>query len=191
MTENLSPDLIKEFVLNAHGNLSRVKELLSEHPDLLHRSHQWGEDDFESPIQAAAHVGSRDVALYLLEKGAEYDITVAAMLGNADDVKRLLEEDPARAKAVGAHGIPLMPHAAFSGDTAITQMVLDHGSRDGISMAVFSAIAGGHAEMVQWLLANGANVRDAQNYQGKTPLQIAEETGQTTIAAILRDHVAD
>src|SRR6185369_9343473 len=110
-----SPEQLREFVIAGHWNLARVQEMLSQFPELLNVSYQWGENDYETAIQAAAHVGSAHVAEFLLTQGAPLEICTAAMLGRRDEVQRLLAEDPARIHARGAHAIPLLAHADLSG----------------------------------------------------------------------------
>ena len=72
-----------------HGDLEKVQELLVESPSLLHASYNWGGSDWESALGASAHVGRKDIALYLLEKGARMDI-FAAMLGELEVVQAIL-----------------------------------------------------------------------------------------------------
>ena len=55
--------------------------MLAENPELLDVQHQWGENDYERPIQAAAHVGNVPIAEFFLEQGVQLDIHTAAMLG--------------------------------------------------------------------------------------------------------------
>src|SRR5215470_9506532 len=103
-------DEIRYFVIAGHGNLQKVKEMILATPELLNASHRWGDNDFETAIQAAAQVGSVSVAEFLLERGAPLEICTAAMLGRSDFVKNKLVADPSKANSVGAHGIPLLPH---------------------------------------------------------------------------------
>lgn len=187
---DLSPDLIREFVLASHFNFEKVQTLLAEHPDLLNAAHQWGENDFEDGLGAAAHVGNRPIAEFLISQGAPSNICVAAMLGNFAAVKALLDTSALLANANGAHGISVMFHAALSGDTSIAQLLKDRGSVEGYSHALFAAIMKQHAGMVEWLLNNGASPTEAKDYEGKTPLQRALATDQTEIAALLRQHGA-
>lgn len=61
-------EIVKEFVGVSHSNLDRVKEMLENDPQLLHVSYDWGGGDYESGIEAAGHVGNKDIAGYLLSK---------------------------------------------------------------------------------------------------------------------------
>ena len=49
-----TPEFIREYVIAAHFNLDRVKELLAEHPSLLNIDNQWGPDDFEDELGTAS-----------------------------------------------------------------------------------------------------------------------------------------
>jgi hypothetical protein len=114
----ISADLVHDLVLNAHGNLPRVQELLQQEPALVHAVWDWGAGDFESGLGAAAHMGRPDIALYLLERGARMDIFTAAMLGDVTIVRALLEAYPAMREFPGAHGITLLAHAKAGGEAA-------------------------------------------------------------------------
>lgn len=114
----LAPDLVSEFVRKAHSDIDRVKELLAAEPKLVNACWDWGGGDFESGLGAAAHTGRREIALLLLDHGARLDIFAAAMLGQLDVVKTALTAFPHAAKALGAHGIPLLTHAKMGGELA-------------------------------------------------------------------------
>jgi hypothetical protein len=114
----LDGELVKEFVGNSHGDLARVQELLAQEPALLNASWDWGGGDWENGLEAAAHMGRRDIALYLLEQGARMNIYVAAMLGELDIVKAIATVEPAVFTKLGVHGIPLLQHAVAGGDHA-------------------------------------------------------------------------
>mgnify|MGYP003542191442 CR=1 FL=1 len=91
-----------------------VRTLLAAHPELLNARSPLD----ESALGAAAHVGNREVARFLLDQGAPLEICTAAMLADRAAVAAFLE-DPAQARAVGAHGIPLLTHAKMGGDNAL------------------------------------------------------------------------
>lgn len=114
----LPDDLVREFVTKAHGDLAAVKELLSTESALIGAAWDWGGGDFESGLGAAAHVGRRDIAEYLLAHGAKMDLFAAAMLGKLEIVKAILADDPEARHLKGAHGIPLIRHAENGGEPA-------------------------------------------------------------------------
>jgi hypothetical protein len=111
----LETTLIQEFVAQSHGNLERIGELLAQEPALINASWDWGGGDWETGLGAAAHMGRKDIANYLLENGARLDLFAAAMLGKLDIVKAALEVYPAVINTPGPHGIPLIAHAKAGG----------------------------------------------------------------------------
>ena len=115
----LEASLVQDFVGNAHGNLERVKELLAQEPALINSVWDWGGGDFETGLGAAAHMGRRDIASFLLENGARLDLFAAAMLGNLEIVKATLETYPDALNVLGPHGIPLIAHALAGGNDAV------------------------------------------------------------------------
>jgi len=107
----IAPELVKEMVMAAHGDLPKVKELLEKEPKLVNAVWDWGGGDFESALGGAAHTGSKEIALALLAGGARMDVFCAAMLGKLDVVKAAVAAFPEIVKVPGPHGIPLVAHA--------------------------------------------------------------------------------
>lgn len=114
----IAPELVHEFVGNAHGDLQRVQQLLAQEPMLVNAAWDWGGGDWETGLGAASHMGRRDIALYLLENGARMDIFAAAMLGHAEIVRAILNTYPEMRHHKGPHGIPLLAHAKAGGEEA-------------------------------------------------------------------------
>jgi hypothetical protein len=114
----IEPELVAEFVLKAHGDLGVVKQLLEQEPAIVNAAWDWGGGDWETAVGAAAHVGRRDIAEYLLEHGARLDVFAAAMLGETEIVRAMLESQPGLRDARGPHGIPLIAHAEAGGEQA-------------------------------------------------------------------------
>lgn len=114
----IEPELVAEFVLKAHGDLGVVKQLLEQEPAIVNAAWDWGGGDWETALGAAAHVGRRDIAEYLLEHGARLDVFAAAMLGETEIVRAMLESQPGLRDARGPHGIPLIAHAEAGGEQA-------------------------------------------------------------------------
>ncbi len=110
--------LIQDFVIFAHMDLEMVKKLLEREPGLLHSHMDWGGGDFESALGAASHMGRRDIAEFLLSKGARIDVFCATMLGQLEVVKGLLIAFPLLIDAKGPHGIGLHLHAKMGGKEA-------------------------------------------------------------------------
>ena len=114
----LGVTLVQDFVIFAHCEFDMVKLLLEKYPAVLNATVDWGAGDWESGLGGAAHMGRRDIAQYLLDKGARIDVFAAAMLGHLDVVKGLLAAHPNMIDAKGPHGIPLVAHAKAGGKEA-------------------------------------------------------------------------
>lgn len=114
----LNPDLVKEFVIAGHGNLNKVTDLLAQQPGLLNAAWDWGGGDFETALGGAGHMGNREIADFLLSKGARMDVFAAAMLGRLDVVKSILTAFPDLKSSKGPHGIRLIHHATKGGENA-------------------------------------------------------------------------
>jgi hypothetical protein len=110
--------LVKDFVIAGHGNLQKTEQMLVENPTLLNASWDWGNGDFESAIEGAGHVGNRELAEFLLSRGARLNIFAAAMLGKLDIVKSTLTAFPNLKTSKGPHGLMLIHHATKGGDGA-------------------------------------------------------------------------
>jgi ankyrin repeat protein len=111
----IAMEMVKEFVRLAHSDLGKVKEMLSAQPLLLNSSWDWGGGDFETALGAAGHMGLKEMAGYLLDKGARSDIFVLTMLGKTAIVKSMLYDFPALLNAAGPHGFTLLHHAEKGG----------------------------------------------------------------------------
>jgi hypothetical protein len=111
-------EIVKEFVGASHGKFDRVKEMLEENHLLLHVSYDWGGGDYESGIEAAGHVGNKEIANYLLAKGARYNVYLASMLGHLDIVKQVLTFNPALLNSKGPHGFTMLHHANKGGEVS-------------------------------------------------------------------------
>lgn len=120
----LDPELVRDFVGAAHGNIEKAATLLAGNPTLANAAWDWGGGDWETALGAAAHTGRRDIADLLLAQGARMDVFAAAMLGHLDLVRSHLAAVPAALDLPGPHGIPLITHARMGGAAAAP--VLDY-----------------------------------------------------------------
>src|ERR1044072_711790 len=87
MTKEPAQEQVREFVLSAHGNLPQLKELLQANPDLLNARYM---EFNETALEAASHMGRREIAEYLLRAGAPLTICAASMRGVAGQVEEFL-----------------------------------------------------------------------------------------------------
>jgi hypothetical protein len=118
------PELAREMVTVAHFNAKRVKELADARPALARAAVDWGFGDWEDALGAASHVGNREIAEYLLSKGARPSIFSAAMLGQLDVVRAFVAAQPGVQRTAGPHSISLLSHARAGGKQA--QAVFDY-----------------------------------------------------------------
>jgi hypothetical protein len=109
---------VKEFVGASHGKFDVVKKLLEEFPNLLYCSWDWSGGDFETGLEAAGHVGNKEIANHLLGLGGRPNIFVMTMLGQTALVKPILEAYPQFLNSKGPHGLTLLHHAQKGGDGA-------------------------------------------------------------------------
>jgi len=114
----LDSSLVQEFVAKAHGDIDRVKELLTQEPSLINATWDWGGGDFETALGAASHMGRKDIANFLLEHNARLDLFAAAMLGKLEIIKAALLVYPEAINVPGPHGISLIKHAEVGGEDA-------------------------------------------------------------------------
>jgi hypothetical protein len=112
------PELVKEVVAVAHGNLARVTELVTARPALARASWDWGYGDWETPIDAASHVGNRPIAEFLIAHGARPTVFTAVMMGQLALVKGFVEASPGMRRMRGPHGLTMVAHARAGGAAA-------------------------------------------------------------------------
>lgn len=112
------PELVREMVTVAHGNVKRVRELVDARPSLAKAAWDWGFGDWETALGAASHVGNREIAEYLIAHGARPSLFSATMLGQLEVVKAFVTAQPGVQRIAGPHSISLLSHAKAGGATA-------------------------------------------------------------------------
>ena len=113
-----APAMVREMVVVSHGNAKRVRELVEAHPALARAAIDWGFGDWEDALGAASHTGNREIADYLISRGARPTIFSAAMLGQLDAVKAFIAATPGAQRIGGPHSISLLSHAKAGGAAA-------------------------------------------------------------------------
>jgi hypothetical protein len=124
------PAIVKEMVGVSHGNVARVKELVSARPALARAAWEWGYGDWETALGAASHVGNKEIARILLDNGAHPTIFSAAMLGQLEVVKTFIAAAPGIQRTRGPHGITLLAHARAGGSAEMLQYLESLGDAD-------------------------------------------------------------
>jgi ankyrin repeat protein len=181
---------IREFVIAAHSDLSKVKSLLAENPEYLNTFYAWSESDHESAIMAAAHMGNKPIAEYLIALGAPMEICTAAMLGRTDEVRAELSANPALIHARGAHQIPLLAHAALGGSVELVQMLVTRGAQEGLAFALGNAVMLNDEPLARWLLENTKPDLAWKNWEQTSVLSVAEFVGNDALTTLLLAHGA-
>lgn len=126
----IKTEIVKEFVGVCHGKIDRAKEMLENDHLLLHVSFDWGGGDYESGIEAAGHVGNKEIAAYLLSKGARYNIYLACMLGHLDVVKQVLTFNASLLNSKGPHGFTMLHHAQKGQAVAVEEYLKSLGAAE-------------------------------------------------------------
>ena len=176
--------IIDELVGNAHGNLARVQEILTKHPELINVSATWK----ETPIEAATQMGNRDLMQYLIDHGAPIDFFTALAMGQVDKARAELKADPELAQSRGVHDLPVLYFAAIGGSVPAAHMLLDAGAdvnaKAEAAAPIHGAVMGGNPEMVRFLVEGGADV-SLPDYKGRDARSLALDMGRTDIAKLL------
>lgn len=134
----LPHDKVQSVVGFAHRNLDEVRKLVEETPLLVNACLDQGGGDFETPLEAAAHTGRRNIAEYLLSKGARPSMYAAGMLGQLSLVQAFLAIDPKAHEVPGPHGFTLLHCVKQGGEAA--KPVLDWLLAQGVPDVTFRAL---------------------------------------------------
>jgi len=105
--------------------------MLEEYPNLIFSRYDWGNGDFEEAIEGAGHVANKEIANYLIEKGARPNLFVLTMLGETSIVKSVIEKYPSLLTAKGPHGLSLLHHATKGGEGS--KELLEYFKQKGLS----------------------------------------------------------
>ena len=109
--------------------------------------------------------GDFETARMLKGRGAAYDVVIAAALGDLDDVRRLLDENPDRIAGARPCGKRALSSAVEFGHTPIVQLLLERGADPNApegptaprGVALHAAARAGDRALVEQLLAHGAD----------------------------------
>ena len=129
------------------------------------RPDAWYRPVGQRPIDLALKRNDFDMVRVLLAGGAKLTFDVAAAMGDADEVGRILDSDPAALSALGDEAGRPMGEAARRGHIGVVRTLLAHGVdpnlRDGRDApqgkALWHAAQRGDSEMARMLLEAGAD----------------------------------
>lgn len=141
----------------------------------------------ETPIEAATQMGDRPIIDFLLERGAPIDFFTACVLGRADEVRRELAANPARATERGIHDLPTLYFAAIGSQLTVAELLLASGAgvndRCPSAAPIHGAVMGRSPEMIRWLLERGADP-EAPDYEGRSAPALARAMSREDLAEL-------
>ena len=112
LKDSVNSRKVMDMVMKAHHDFEGLKEMIEDDPRLVNASMDVGNGDWESALDASAHMGRKDIAQYLIEKGARFDfLCLMAMLDEVEIVKAILTSFPNAKDVRGVHGFPLRSFA--------------------------------------------------------------------------------
>jgi ankyrin repeat protein len=173
------------------GDLAKVKALIEKDPGLIRTVDSEG----KTPLHGAAEIGRKEVAAYLIEKGAVVDqrdsmnrtpLWWCAARSMSLDVARLLLDKGADINATdGGWGPPLMM-AAVGGSAPMVDLFLERGvaipgpSDPSMAGLVSFSVGNGLVKLVNRLVATGLDVR-AKDGAGNSLMHKAAAGGSPEI----------
>lgn len=190
------------FDLVRKGDLAGLETMLAIDPELVRRTDASG----ATPLMVAAYrrdgIGfvrpeDNPAFSFLAERLKAPNLFEACLLKRSDLVRDAVVADPRQARAASQNGRTLLHYAAYVGDLATMDILLDaKADIDAPAKGVFlsppivQAILGGRTAAVERLLARGARL-DVRLDDGSTPLHEAAQLGRTEIVGRLLQAGAD
>jgi ankyrin repeat protein len=181
------------FAAVGAGDVAAVRTLLDAEPALANAKNEQG----QSAVLASIYNGRTEVRDLLIARGAELELNEAAAAGQLDRVKHLVDANSDLARSFSPDGFPVFALACAFGHLPVAMYLFEMGALvDAVATngtgynALTGAVAGGRADVVDWLLQNGAEA----NYRygsGFTPLLTAAANGHLEIVKMLLLHGAD
>jgi ankyrin repeat protein len=148
------------------GDVDRVHELLNDHPAYLSATNLYE----CTPLAVAAELGRKDVALFLIEQGADIDgadsfyppLVLAAVTAQTEVGKLLIERGGDTEVRGFRHNSTPLILAAAEGNLDFVTMLISHGAEidatDQVKdTALIAAAEMGHADVIRSLLEAGAD----------------------------------
>jgi ankyrin repeat protein len=183
------------------GNLNAVAALLKEHPDLLESKNNLG----QTPLYEAVVHNQLEIAEMLLANGADVNardgymhtpLIQALWVYNHDKMMRLLLAKGAKVNLEDKWSLTALAYAAKQGQVEDAKILIANGANVNFESGetpLYMAVMGTHREMVELLLASGADAN--QRVRGLTPLDYAKQelyqTGKMSdpkIEALLKEY---
>ncbi len=128
---------IDEFVLAAHNDSDKTRKMVDRNPLILNCASQYVRGDFETAIGGASHMGRKDIAEILVDRGARLDIFNLTFLGYTEVVKGLIKASPQYLNSYGPHGFTLLHHAKMGKHQDFADWLKNKGLEDDIFSDIF------------------------------------------------------
>jgi ankyrin repeat protein len=181
------------FAAISAGDATAARTLLDAEPALANATNEHG----QSAVLASVYNGRTEIRDLLIARSADLELHEAAAAGQLDRVKHLVDANPELARSYSPDGFPVFALACTFGQLPVAMYLFEMGALvDAVATngtgynALTGAVAGGRADVVDWLLQNGAE----PNYRygaGFTPLHTAAANGHLEIVKMLLLHGAD
>ncbi len=183
---------LEEAIRN--GDVESVKSILKKNPGLLDKEVGYG----LKPLHYAAYLGQKDIALYLISKGASVDeetighftpTNFAVRYGNVSTAAVFLENG-ADIFSKTPQGESYLHFSVLSGKKEMVGFLIDKGlnvnvAKKGNLTPLHIAAVSGNQEIVEFLVQKGADL-NVRSTDGGTPLHFAEASGNKHIVELLK-----
>jgi ankyrin repeat protein len=170
----------------------KVAQLLKDRPSLANTRDR----DGGSAILMALYRGNKPIAAAIAAI-KQTDIFEAACLGDLNQLKTLLSQDPSLAESYSPDGFTALALASYIGQKESVDILVEKGAdvnapaRNSTGFtALTGAVSQNHNGIAKVLVARGAKVD--HKYEGDfTPLMHAAHAGNIELVKLLLDHGAD
>jgi hypothetical protein len=89
-----------------------------KNPQSFNTTSDWKNGDYETAIGSAGHMGHKEMANFLINKGARFDLFVLIMLGKTESVKPFIEAYLSLIYSIGPHGYTFLHHGKQESEDA-------------------------------------------------------------------------
>lgn len=169
------------------GDLSTVQKIITTTPELANETTPEG----LSILLLAAYYGQMPIAQLIASKKSNLDIFEATAIGELNELKTHLHQQPDLLNAHSIDGFTPLGLAAFFGQVKLVQFLIKQGADVNIASnnnfkvtPLHSATAKKQYDIAQLLIENGANV-NAQQMSGVTALHAAAHNGDVPLVKLL------